>query len=258
MGIIAISPYDQQPRIKIYKEDKNSDVCKGDASLCYVAEPSVQLALDVLDGGYIRPNFKISVTRANFEVPAGGSTTVNGTASDAANVGRKPPPSQAQIKVARNAAKQALAWNEDDDAGIANKSSALRIIVLEGMFRPEEFANESFESELEQDVAGECGKFGVIEKITIFSKNPRGIIVIKYSTAFAAQECIKVMNGRFFGAVKIKSYFWDGVTNYSIVPIRKDQEEKEEKEEEARLEGFGQWLDDQQDDLPDEFRLQTE
>jgi HIV Tat-specific factor 1 len=240
--LLSISPYDQQPRIKIYLEP-NSKVCKGDASLCFNAEESVKLALDILNGGYIRPNFKISVTRATFE-----STTKSVDPPIKSSL------SQAQLKVARNAARQALTWNEVDDAGIS-KTSALRIVVLEGMFRPDEFSVLNFEEELEHDVASECEKFGTIEKITIFSKNPRGIIIVKFSTAFAAQDCIKVMNGRFFGAVKIKSYFWDGSTNYSMSI---QQAEAEEKEEESRLDDLGVWLDENQKELPDEFRLRVE
>lgn len=264
MGLISISPYDQQPRIKIYREEEDPTRCKGDCLISYNAEESVKLACDILHEGYIRPKYQITVTRANFEnVPQdnnNNSNTSSGTASATSGTIRsnKPSLSQAQVKVARNAAKQALAWNEDDDSGI-NPSKALRIVVLEGLFRPKEFVKiPSLADELERDIAVECEKFGTIEKITLFSKNPRGIVIVKFATSFAAQECIRVMNGRFFDKKKIKSYFWDGVVNYSIVPTSMDQEEEEEKEEKARLEEFGDWLEQEQDELPDEFQLRTE
>jgi Holliday junction resolvase RusA-like endonuclease len=44
----------------------------------------------------------------------------------------RPKLSQAQVKVAKHAMRQALAWNEDDDMGVS-KSTALKIVVLEGM-----------------------------------------------------------------------------------------------------------------------------
>lgn len=258
VGLIAISPYDQQPRIKIYKEP-DSDNCKGDCAICYNAEESVQLAVDILNDGYIRPNYKVIVTRASFDsVSSSHNNNNNINTHDKEGVKAKPQAStlsHAQIKVARSAAKQALAWNEDDDSGIS-KSSALRIIVLQGMFNPKDFADPQFEVELEDDIAGECQKFGEIEKLTIFSKNPRGVIVVKFSTAFSAQECIRVMNGRYFGGRQIQCHYWDGVTNYSIVSTA--AEEEEEKEELQRMDEFGDWLDQDQEELPEEFQLKTE
>lgn len=265
--MIALNPADQQPKIRIYREEMNPEEAKGDGLVCYNAEESVKLALDILDGGYIRPNFKITVTKATFDHHDHQQTKT------AINQNRHI--SQAQIKVARNAMKQALAWNEDDDMGIS-KSSALKIVVLEGMFTLDYFKSankkgtnaESEEDrlvqELEEDVAEEVSKIGEIEKITIFTKNPNGIIVIRFTTSFAAQECIRLMNGRYFSGRKIKCFFWDGVTNYAMVSkhlasvLNDEEEDEEEKEEKDRLDEFGDWLDKDQEELPEEFRLKAE
>jgi hypothetical protein len=143
VGLIALSPYDQQPKIKIYHEEPldsagprsanpNTLPCKGDCLICYNAEESVKLAVDVLSGGYIRPNIQVTVTRADF-APGGNGDQGNsgGGAGSGQAQHRRPALSQAQVKVAKSAMKQALTWNEDDDIGVA-KSAALRIVVLEG------------------------------------------------------------------------------------------------------------------------------
>mmetsp|Transcript_28224 Transcript_28224/g.47464 ORF Transcript_28224/g.47464 Transcript_28224/m.47464 type:complete len:579 (+) Transcript_28224:54-1790(+) len=299
VGLIAISPYDQQPKIKIYRDKEVSGQfnasdgdgggggndsqppCKGDCSLCYNAPESVELAVTVLSGGYIRPNSQVTVTRAEFSVStqpgpvqtstAGGgdpNSTATGSTGNSGGVGgssssssrsngRRPALSQAQVKVAKNAMKQALAWNEDDDIGVS-RAAALRIIVLEGLFQVSDFNDPNFAVELEQDLASECEKCGTIEKITIFSSNPRGISVVKFATSYAAQECINLMNGRFFGGTKLKCFFWDGVTNYSVTAHSHEQEEEEERQEDNRLEEFGDWLDQEQEELPEEFQLRTE
>ena len=83
------------------------------------------------------------------------------------------------------------------------------------MFEPSDFSEHSFSDELEGDVATECGKCGQIEKITVFSKNPRGVGIVKFSTSYASQECVKLMDGRFFGGKKLRCYFWDGATDYT-------------------------------------------
>jgi HIV Tat-specific factor 1 len=222
----------------------------------------VKFAVDILDEGFLRPNVKITVTKASFEYKKEDGDAGEGEGTSGPNVHKKKPKlTQAQIKVARNAVKQALLWNEDDDIGVS-KSAALRIIVLEGMFHPHDFSQlanslANDEEDLQQEIAEECEKFGAIDKITLFARNPRGIVVVKFSTSFAAQECIRVMNGRFFAGRKIKCYFWDGVSNYSITTEQK-QEEEEEKQEASRLDEFGDWLEQDQADLPEEFQLRSE
>ncbi len=135
MGLIALSPYDQQAKIKIYRDASlapNSATmeapCKGDALVCYNAEESVKLAVDVLSGGFLRPTHQVTVTRADFSsADSLGNNNSNNTAEghQAQGAGNnkpqqqmyKPNLSQAQVKVAKSAIKQALTWNEDDDIG---------------------------------------------------------------------------------------------------------------------------------------------
>jgi HIV Tat-specific factor 1 len=256
VGLIAINPADQLPRIKIYRDEFGQ--CKGDASLCYNASTSVALAIDILSGGYIRPNAMVTVTAANFVENKSVAAVVTGDKEKSEE--SKPPRARpvitaAQRKVAQSAMKQALAWNEDDDLGIS-KSKALRIIVIEGMFSPEDFVTDpSFSDALEQDIASECSKYGEIDKITVFSQNPLGIVVIKYKTSFAAQECIRVMDGRYFAGRRLTAHYWDGVTNYSSTNNPATATEDEDK---ARLDDFGDWLENEQDNLPSELRLRVE
>ena len=111
MGLIALSPYDQQPKIKIYREDPTTATtatttaapalppCKGDCLLCYNSEDSVKLAIDILHDGYIRPNYQVSVTRAEF-TPNPTSSGSGGSTTAAAAVSRnmhRPSLSQAQV-----------------------------------------------------------------------------------------------------------------------------------------------------------------
>jgi hypothetical protein len=206
------------------------------------------MAVDILSGGYIRPSHQISVTRADFKKAENGAASTGGA--------KRPKMTTAQYKVAQSVMKNALAWNEDDDVGLT-MSKGLKIVVLEGMFKPTDFdENPDFSTELEEDISSECSKCGDIKKITIFSKHPKGIAIVKFSTTYAAQECINLTNGRHFGGSTLKSYFWDGVTNYGeINPFEADIEEKIE---EKRLDEFGDWLDKEQEDLPDEFKLKVE
>ena len=102
----------------------------------------------------------------------------------------------------------------------------------------------------------ECSKCGEIKKITIFSKHADGISLVKFATTYAAQKCIDVTNGRYFAGRHLKSFFWDGVTNYAeSTPM---QQEAEEQEEMRALDEFGDWLDNEEEDIPDELKLRVE
>jgi HIV Tat-specific factor 1 len=219
----------------------------------------------------------VTVTKAEFQLPSNKQGDSGGGDGGGGEKARNKRPrqqlSQAQYKVAMNAMKQALAWNEDDDIGVS-KSRALRICVLEGAFTPSDFGKgdeegDAFSGILEKSVAVACEKYGQIEKMTVFSKNPKGIVVVKFTTSFATQECVKGLDGTYLGTRKIRCYFWDGVANYSIVPIQHRAASSceggaggavysEDEEEEERLKEFGDWLDNEQQELPDEFRLKSE
>ena len=96
------------------------------------------MALEVLHEGYIRPGYKITVKKAEFQAreDANGAGEGGGGVEDGLGVSQfkqsRPKLSQAQVKVAMSAMRQALAWNENDDMGVS-KSKALKIVVIEGM-----------------------------------------------------------------------------------------------------------------------------
>jgi HIV Tat-specific factor 1 len=129
MGLIAISAVDQQPKIKIYRD--NDGRCKGDCALCYYAESSFDMALEVLHEGYIRPGFQITVKKAEFQA----SSAEDGPQTQNQNQNQfkksRPKLTRAQVKVAQSVMRQGVVWNTNDDMGLS-KSQALKIVVLEG------------------------------------------------------------------------------------------------------------------------------
>lgn len=80
----------------------------------------------------------------------------------------------------------------------------LRIVILEGMWTQEEIEYNQdrldyFFEELELELRAEIEQnIGAIDKIHFYRDNPQGIIKIRFFSAIHAEECIKVMNGRFF------------------------------------------------------------
>ncbi|RYE99838.1 MAG: hypothetical protein EOO41_00495, partial [Methanobacteriota archaeon] len=102
---------------------------------------------------------------------------------------------------------------------------------------PSSLAEPGALDELETDVAGEAERLGEVQKLSIFSKHPEGVITIKYRSAGAAAEALAVFNGRYFGGRGLTCEYWDGVTNF------KQPSNESRADEQKRLDDFGAWLE---------------
>ena len=112
------------------------------------------------------------------------------------------------------------------------------------MFTLEEVEQNSYRvdpffEELEYEIRGEIERYGAVDKMHFFREHPNGVIKIRFMSAIHAEECIKVMNGRFFDGRQIKCYYWDGKTDYRVV---KESVEDQNK----RIDDFGAWLEEQE------------
>lgn len=245
-GIIDLDPDTQLPKIKIYRFKKGDEgimgIPKGDASICYARPESVELAINILDESMIRATSEkpIRVSKAKFEQK--GEVFVK---SNVISVAKR--------KVAKLAAVQAVCWDESENGRITGGLKGLRIIVIKGLFKPK--SNENNDSEfamLERKVHAECSKYGDVEKITVFSKNIAGVVIVKFAQPAAASAAIKGYHNLHISGRKLEATFWDGVTDYTT-----RDEEQEVKETEERHDAFGKWLDSQQE-LPEHLRLRVE
>lgn len=44
--------------------------------------------------------------------------------------------------------------------------------------------------------------------VRVFHHNPEGVVMVKFTTEDAADECVKVMSGRFFGGRELMAHKW--------------------------------------------------
>ena len=239
------------PKIKLYKDDAGA--LKGDASLCYANASSVDVACSILDGGSLRFDVPLRVTKADF-----GSARYG--AFDQSK-GKKVNPQKAHV--ARRAQRQAQNWSYDVDSG-ASPENAMRIVVVESCFSLEDAPAQEVldEGKSKYDLFAESvqkellalleGGGAPLDRAVV---HRHGVVVFKFKEPSDAQKSVKVWDACEFRGRTLKAAFWDGVTDYTRVA--KEAEEKAEGGEEKRIDAFGDWLEDQ-GELPPELQLRVE
>jgi hypothetical protein len=114
---------------------------------------------------------------------------------------------------------------------------------------------DEFLESIEHKIQKECEGFGIVEKITIFSKNADGVVIVKFAQPTSASDAIQFYNRNMSSNnnnnKNIEASYWDGDTDYAV-----RDEVQEEAETKERHDQFGNWLDQQE--LPEEFQLNVE
>merc|ERR1712232_924751 len=117
---------------------------------------------------------------------------------------------------AKNAQKEAVSWSGEMDDGTGR-----RIIVLKHMYSLEEATSEGsdFYKELADEIQEECAKIGQVMKVTPIQRHKQGIVCVKFKTSSEAEECIRVMDGRFFAGRTVEASFYDGRSDLRALGI---------------------------------------
>eukprot|EP00929_Paragymnodinium_shiwhaense_P017081 TRINITY_DN125_c0_g2_i1.p1 TRINITY_DN125_c0_g2~~TRINITY_DN125_c0_g2_i1.p1 ORF type:complete len:698 (-),score=225.48 TRINITY_DN125_c0_g2_i1:124-2139(-) len=208
-GVLKLDLDTGAAKIRIYRDGDGK--CNGGALVTYANPASVELALKFLHEHELRPKCTISVQQADFEetekkvkMSKEELQVLAATRKKQVEVDRK------KFLAAKNAQQEAVSWSGEMDDG-----SGRRIVVLKHMFSLEEAVEEGpqFYKELVEEIQEECEKVGVVQKVTPMEGHRQGIVCVKFKLSCEAEECIRVMDGRFFAGRTVEAYFYDGVTD---------------------------------------------
>ncbi|CAG7826082.1 unnamed protein product [Allacma fusca] len=215
-GLVA-KPDGKNYNLKMYK-DSNGEF-KGDAVVTYIKVESVDLALQILDGAYLKDK-QVKVERAKF--------TLKGEYDPS----KKPKTKKRKDKEkAKKQQERLFSWKLDPLRNVKEVKKSDKIVIVANAFHPDDFEGEKVSDILEysQDFREEAGKCGVVKKLTVHDRHPDGIVQITMSTDEEAQAVITLFNGRFFGGRQIQAYVWDGVTKYHVEETDEERAKREQK-----------------------------
>lgn len=224
-GMILRDPKTKKPRVKLYAEP--SGQLKGDALCTYVRVESVDMVLNLLDGTDYRGR-PIKVQRAKFEMR--GSY----------NAALKPKRTKKDKQKQKKQLEKMLDWRPDRMRGERDKHE--NAVIFKNLFEADLFVKQvGLLLDYQEHLREECGKFGRVKKVIVFSTEPEGIAKVVMDTPAEADTVIEMFNGRLYKGRVVSAETWDGQTKYKI--------QENEAETSDRLAQWDQFLegDDVQD-----------
>lgn len=200
-GLVMRDAATGKMKIKLYRDSDGH--LKGDALCTYIRIESVDLALKLLDG-YDFKNKKIKVERAKFQMK-----------------GEYDPKLKPKMKKRKEKQKlkrmQEKLFDWRPEKMIGERSKHERVVIVKNLFESSMFDKDvGLILEFQQDLREECSKCGEVRKVIIYDRHPEGVAQINMSCAEEADECVNLLNGRWFGKRKITAEIWDGKTKFKI------------------------------------------
>ncbi|KDQ27602.1 hypothetical protein PLEOSDRAFT_51142 [Pleurotus ostreatus PC15] len=235
-----------EPKVKMYALDDGT--FNGQALVVYFKEDSVDLALNLLDEAELRigdSSTVMKVQRADFAHKASGGGAAGGSSGE-----HKPRKTVDKKKITKRMGKMQRKledWDEEDSFGFGNASTVpgknSRVVVLKHMFTLKELEEDaSLLLDLKEDVRDECSTLGEVTNVTLYDKEPDGVMTVKFREPLSAHACIVKMNGRFFSGRRIEASLFVGKQRFKRSgtgdEITGDGDEAEKK----RLDDFANWL----------------
>ncbi|GAA5987275.1 hypothetical protein JCM5350_008127 [Sporobolomyces pararoseus] len=269
-GLILQDPLTNEPRIKLYK-DSTTGQFKGEGLVVYLQRESVELAVRLFDQTELELGSGkglISVQEAKWEQPKKREDGQEPEKKKKKKTEEEKKNEERVKKMGKKAAalRQKLQdWDSSDEETSESISKKFKgVIVLEGMFTLKELEEDAtLLLDLKEEVREECETLGIVTNVTLYDKEEKGIMTVRFKEDLSAQACIAKMNGRFFAGRTIKAYPMnfkhkfsksgkgedhhhsiEGTESTATASTTRDSVgDSESEKEKERLKAYAEWLE---------------
>ena len=146
--------------------------------------------------------------------------------------------------------KKKLAWFDEEEEEVgrlaavtASKDKTSRVVILRNVYDKQRLIEDpALLLELKQDLVEECSKRIGAVTVQVLDDYDDGRCSLKFKEQAQADACIKLMNGRRYEGRKLVAESYDG-----SFPLTLGSKNRNDADAEARLERFGQWLEEQEE-----------
>ncbi|PWY89790.1 putative nuclear mRNA splicing factor-associated protein [Aspergillus heteromorphus CBS 117.55] len=248
-GVIAEEIDSGRPRIKMYNGDDGK--FKGEALVVYFRPESVNLAIQMLDDSDFRlgvtgPQGPMRVQPADFSYKSQQEAPTKTSMRDKKKIMRRTQKLNSKL----------ADWDDDDPSALPETSSRFeKVVILKHMFTLKELEEDPAAIlDIKEDIRDECSKLGEVTNVVLYDREPEGVVSVRFLDPEAARECVKMMDGRYFGGTRVDAYIADGSEKFKKTNEKRaaledlaekgfDHVSDEDDEEEQRLDEFGTWLE---------------
>ncbi|KAJ5578078.1 nuclear mRNA splicing factor-associated protein [Penicillium hispanicum] len=245
-GVIAEEIDSGRPRIKMYTDDSGN--FKGEVLVVYFRPESVNLAIQMLDETDFRlglqgPHGPMRVQPADFSFKSQQDAPQKSNMRDKRKI----------IQRTQKLNSKLADWDDDDPSALPETSSRQeKVVILKHMFTLKELEEDAAAIlDIKEDIRDECSKIGEVTNVVLYDKEVDGVVSVRFADPEAAKQCVKVMDGRYFGGTRVEAYVSEGREKFKKTNERRaaleDMAERgfdaEDEEENQRLDEFGTWLE---------------
>jgi len=200
-GVLSNNVDSGLPKVKLYKDEEGN--FKGEAFISYFKRESVAMAVEALDGSYLRftGDCVLSVQEADPNYKKQKDPLADG--AKRAHGKRKDQEKIKQMTAQQNA--KLTDWDEDDPSAIPTETATQPeddwtdpkyYVVVKNMFTLEELKENPDELEnIPAEINEIAESYGKPTNVVMYDLEPEGVVTIRFETAEMAMNCAKGMNG---------------------------------------------------------------
>lgn len=134
-------------------------------------------------------------------------------------------------------------WSDDEEPSTAKKPELeqYKTVLLRNIFTLHLLDEDpKLKGEIQEEMEDEGKTFGDVKNVTVFDREPAGLVTIRFSTTDAAQRFAAAYNDRTFDGRLVRTELVSGKVKYRKSAKTEEQKAEEEKK---RIEEYSKYIE---------------